>query len=246
MSKLTGKASALYRQNSTSARRLWTFTECPELLQILRELTITFGFSVRPGELILLDGKWYVTHPGLLGLARRNGCRGIRVQLLGEFYDPAASRWVFKRIVYKTRRSKGFVGYGDADLSNVPRLADSTLQESGNSSTGCAAQTARIDSPVASRVLYFSPVSNQSMLTPNPSLIRKRTSAGGAINPLSYLESCPWLTPMRRANSSWFISNPRTSRMRRPISRELTRCSRIAPFFLMTIMRDSIKYALGN
>jgi hypothetical protein len=29
------------------------------------------------------------------------------------------SRWVFKAIVYKSRGSKGFVGYGDADPSNV-------------------------------------------------------------------------------------------------------------------------------
>jgi hypothetical protein len=31
-------------------------------------------------------------------------------------------RWVFKAVVYKTPRSKGFVGYGDADPSNVSLL----------------------------------------------------------------------------------------------------------------------------
>jgi len=30
-----------------------------------------------------------------------------------------ANRWVFKAVVYKSRSSKGFVGYGDADPSNV-------------------------------------------------------------------------------------------------------------------------------
>jgi hypothetical protein len=36
--------------------------------------------------------------------------------------DPACDRWVFKAIVYKTSGSKGFVGYGDADPSNVSSL----------------------------------------------------------------------------------------------------------------------------
>ena len=31
-------------------------------------------------------------------------------------------RWVFKAIVYKSRRSRGFVGYGDADPGNVSSL----------------------------------------------------------------------------------------------------------------------------
>jgi hypothetical protein len=33
--------------------------------------------------------------------------------------DPLACRWVFKATVYKSPSSKGFVGYGDADPSNV-------------------------------------------------------------------------------------------------------------------------------
>jgi hypothetical protein len=36
--------------------------------------------------------------------------------------DPIASRWVFKATVYKTRSSRGFVGYGDANPSNVSTL----------------------------------------------------------------------------------------------------------------------------
>ncbi len=38
------------------------------------------------------------------------------------FSDPAASRWAFKATVYKSRTCKGFVGYGDADPSNVSAL----------------------------------------------------------------------------------------------------------------------------
>ena len=33
-----------------------------------------------------------------------------------------ASRWVFKATVYKSAGSEGFVGYGDADPSNVSPL----------------------------------------------------------------------------------------------------------------------------
>jgi hypothetical protein len=39
-----------------------------------------------------------------------------------EFCDAASSRWVFKAIVYKRNQPRGFVGYGDADPSNVSTL----------------------------------------------------------------------------------------------------------------------------
>jgi hypothetical protein len=39
-----------------------------------------------------------------------------------EVSDPVARRWVFKAVVYKKGRSKGFVGYGDADPSNTSPL----------------------------------------------------------------------------------------------------------------------------
>ncbi len=35
---------------------------------------------------------------------------------------PPSGRWVFKATVYKSPRSRGFVGYGDADPSNVSSL----------------------------------------------------------------------------------------------------------------------------
>jgi hypothetical protein len=36
--------------------------------------------------------------------------------------DPAAAHWVFRAVVYKGPKSKGFVGYGDADPSNVSSI----------------------------------------------------------------------------------------------------------------------------
>jgi len=74
---------------------------------------------VAAGALKYKDGRWYVTHSGLLQLASRKGCRGITTILQERLSDVAAGRWVFKATVYKSPGSKGFVGYGDADPSNV-------------------------------------------------------------------------------------------------------------------------------
>jgi len=74
------------------------------------------------GDLRLINEAWYVTHAGLMRLAHRSRCAGIRVRLIPEFCDPSLSRWVFETVVYKSKRSKGFVGYGDADPSNVSPL----------------------------------------------------------------------------------------------------------------------------
>jgi hypothetical protein len=64
----------------------------------------------------------YVTHAGLLQLARRNHCNGIQTEVVSELSDPHTAHWVVKATVFKTARSKGFVGYGDADPSNVSSL----------------------------------------------------------------------------------------------------------------------------
>jgi hypothetical protein len=70
----------------------------------------------------MLDGCWYVTHTGLLHLARRYRCAGISVEAITELSDAPTNRWAFKATVYKSRDCKGFVGYGDADPSNVSAL----------------------------------------------------------------------------------------------------------------------------
>ena len=90
--------------------------------QALVSLSQEYGFSIALGDLLLLDGRWYVTHTGLIRLANRSRCSGIRVQPMSEYCDASTSRWVFKATVYKSPRSRGFVGYGDADPSNVSSL----------------------------------------------------------------------------------------------------------------------------
>src|SRR6202162_2937031 len=111
----------VFRSNVKLARNTWGVLSRPAL-STLKELTNKHGLSIAGGDLQQLDGRWYVTHAGLLGLARRNHCSGVRVQLVREFCDSSSGRWVFKATVYKSPRSRGFVGYGDADPSNVSSM----------------------------------------------------------------------------------------------------------------------------
>lgn len=114
------QSSALILQNIRSARRKWAISA--DQVKTLKALTQEFQLSLALGDLSILDGKWYVTHSGLMRLARRNRCAGIRTHLVRQFCDPDSARWVFCATVYKSRLSKRFVGHGDADPSNVSPL----------------------------------------------------------------------------------------------------------------------------
>jgi hypothetical protein len=116
------KCSLLARTNVKLAKGKWFDELGKHHLQILRSLTENYGFAVALGDLLLLEGKWYATHAGLLRLAARSRCHGIQVQQVRAFCEPASGRWVFKASVFKSPGSKGFVGYGDADPSNVSPL----------------------------------------------------------------------------------------------------------------------------
>ncbi len=114
--------TVLATTNARLAKKYWNGALDHHQLRALKQLTQEYDFSIARGDLLLLDGHWYVTHAGLLRLARRQGCRGIQTRPLREFCDPGAHKWVFRAIVYSSRGSKGFVGYGDADPSNVSLL----------------------------------------------------------------------------------------------------------------------------
>jgi len=103
------------------ARKIWN-NLCREALARLTELVEQYKFSVAAGDVMYLDNGWYVTHTGLLGLARRSHCAGIHVQLVPAFCDASAQRWAFAATVYKSKTCRGFVGYGDADPFNVSPL----------------------------------------------------------------------------------------------------------------------------
>jgi hypothetical protein len=101
------------------AKRLWPGQISTLLARQLSDLADKLRVSILLGDVQLFDGKWYVTHPGLIRLARRSRYIGIHVEPAPSLSDRSAGRWAFKANVYKSRTCKGFVGYGDADPSNV-------------------------------------------------------------------------------------------------------------------------------
>ena len=112
----------LQHLNRRVAKNTWPVLLTVGLLTSLDELTERYALSIRAGHIILLEGKWYVTHVGLLEYARRHRCHGIQVEAVSEFCDPASKRWAFRATAFLSRSCKGFVGYGDADPSNVSPL----------------------------------------------------------------------------------------------------------------------------
>jgi hypothetical protein len=109
------------RRNIRMARKIWNNLS-REALARLTELVEQYRFPVAAGDLMYLDNSWYLTHTGLLGLARRSHCAGIHVQPVPAFCDVSTQRWAFAATVYKSKTCRGFVGYGDADPFNVSPL----------------------------------------------------------------------------------------------------------------------------
>jgi len=113
--------SSIWRRNRKSARLAWGALDrgCMDQLKFL---TAHYCLSVTAGDVQLLNGHWYVTHSGLMGIAQRRRCAGIKTAAVKSLSDPTVSRWIFRATVYKSSFSAGFVGYGDADPSNVSPL----------------------------------------------------------------------------------------------------------------------------
>ena len=109
----------LLLENLRTARRMLGGVLLPRMAVVLKTLTRDFGFSLQSGDLQILNGHWYATHTGLIALARRKKCIGIHVEAVPALCDCAANRFILKATVYPHKTSVGFVGYGDADPSNV-------------------------------------------------------------------------------------------------------------------------------
>ena len=114
--------TALFRRNLRLAQGRWGQALSPLARHALRIYSEQLRMSIDSGDLYLIDGKWYVTHSGLLRLATRRHCRGIEVSVVPQLCDASSSRWGFRATVYKSSTCKGFVGHGDADPSNVSPL----------------------------------------------------------------------------------------------------------------------------
>ena len=115
------KADRRLRADIDEAQKRWGVLS-PDLLSTLQVLINEHQLSVKHSDVILLSSSWYITHCGLLRIARRRHCAGIQVLPIGQFCDRNLQRWAFKATVFKSKQCKGFVGYGDADPSNVSAL----------------------------------------------------------------------------------------------------------------------------
>lgn len=78
------RASRAFRVNKQLAEHSWGRLSS-RLVTSLKSLTSDFGLSVGRGDVICLDGHWYVTHSGLLRLAFRRRCFGIQVEMVRDF-----------------------------------------------------------------------------------------------------------------------------------------------------------------
>src|ERR1035437_8706531 len=120
MTKHSAADRKLLRQNLRDAKR--QYPDLPKLqLSVLRDLTATLHLSIFRGELLCFSGKWYVSHSGLLRIAHRRRCVGIDTEIEQHTTEASVGRWVFRATVHKSK-STSFVGYGDADPSNVSPL----------------------------------------------------------------------------------------------------------------------------
>ena len=100
----------LASKNLRLARMRWGALT-PQSLQNLKSYTQEFVFSIIAGDLLLLNSAWYVTHTGLIRLARRTHCAGIDVKPVAELSTPS-------------NLSMGIQGYGlqVTKLSRLRRL----------------------------------------------------------------------------------------------------------------------------
>ncbi len=115
------RTSRSFQINKRMAEHTWGRLSA-RLVTSLRSLTSDYSLSVGRGDVICLDGRWYITHSGLLRLASRRRCFGIQVEMVRDLCDPTDARWAFKATVFPSDKSAGFVGFGDADPSNVSSL----------------------------------------------------------------------------------------------------------------------------
>jgi hypothetical protein len=111
----------LYSRNLRLARTMFSVGKQEILLKSLEHLS-AMHFDIGSGDLVLLNNHWYVTHTGLVRMAKRKRCSGMEVEAVVNLCDSGAGRYVFKATVYSSKSCRGFVGYGDADPSNVSSL----------------------------------------------------------------------------------------------------------------------------
>jgi hypothetical protein len=118
--RVSQSTEKLLRENLRAVKELCPHVT-PSQLLALKELSRDLRLSLGKGDVLLVNGRWYVTHSGLLRVAKRRRCKGITTELAEAVSNPKEGRWVFKATVARSAQNE-FVGYGDADPSNVSFL----------------------------------------------------------------------------------------------------------------------------
>ncbi len=118
MSRSKFVTASLVRQNTAAVKRIWP-NLTPSEVRILVDISCRWGLSVSEGDMIVLEGKWYVTHSTLLRIARAQGCYGIVSSPVQTLCNETNRFWVFEATVFTTRSCRGFTGFGDADPQSV-------------------------------------------------------------------------------------------------------------------------------
>ena len=100
----------LVSENLRFAKRFISQNLSSVLLEQLRELNRNSSLSLRCGDLLLLNGGWYVTHTGCFVWQLVDGARVFRFSQFRHSLIAANARYAFKATVYKSRSCQGFVG----------------------------------------------------------------------------------------------------------------------------------------
>ena len=80
--------------NCRLAKILWGSELTSGHFLVLKQVSVQFGFSIAMGDIVFLENHWYVTHAGLIQLARRSRCAGVHVEPVPEFSDTVTSHWL--------------------------------------------------------------------------------------------------------------------------------------------------------
>ena len=147
-------------------------------------------FSARAGDLQLLEGRWYVTHSGLVRLSRRNGCSGIQVDPVPRFCDAEAHPLGLQGKSLQIARLTGLRGPGDADPSNTSALVRGAEMR--------VAETRAVIAP------YARPMESVSAQSKNLDISLRRPSGfreKGSI-PVIRMETAPALASLGSATNS--------------------------------------------
>ena len=68
-----------------AAKRRWPEAVHTFESEQLKFFITRFGLSVNRGDLQILNGHWYITHTGLLGVAHREHCCGLHTEPIHSF-----------------------------------------------------------------------------------------------------------------------------------------------------------------